>query len=40
MREEELKFSVNDESVLPEPAALAPRGGEVAQVGTRRLPAT
>ncbi|NKQ58541.1 CYTH and CHAD domain-containing protein [Amycolatopsis sp. K13G38] len=40
MREEELKFSVNDGFVLPELAVLAPQGGEVVRAGTRRLSAT
>ncbi|NKQ58236.1 CHAD domain-containing protein [Amycolatopsis sp. K13G38] len=40
MREEELKFSVNDEFVLPELAALAPDGGEVVRADARRLSAT
>lgn len=40
MREEELKFSVTDEFTLPDLAALAPHGGEVVRVGTRRLSAT
>ncbi|WIY06667.1 CYTH and CHAD domain-containing protein [Amycolatopsis mongoliensis] len=40
MREEELKFSVNAEFVLPALATLAPQGGAVVRAGTRRLSAT